>query len=274
MSVPEKPSNRLPSGTSAGAVDAVGRRSPAKAVERAGAGDGPVRDLRGFTLTELLVTIAVIAILATLLMVGIGKAREAAQNAKSASNLRQIGAGLQLYINANGGEIMPRAANPASQNEGGYRYWTAALYGNGYVEAKEVFYDPAFPPHGPENSERAQNFTGQIQQTFGMRGWIKPGAEQPQLSRRTAKQVSVVEEPADFFIVADSIWLNWMAQGYGISPNHSNQKVRLNDKGTATALFLDGHVAEMPADYFLELGETQGKYSDGEPYDVWHPGDS
>lgn len=227
----------------------------------------------GFTLIELLAVIAVVAILAALLIVAIGSVREAALDAKSASNLRQIGAALNLYVNDNKGEIMPRAANADEVDEGESRFWTGALYGGGYLEDKEAFYDPSFPPFGPENSERAENFETDIQQTFGMRGWIKPGTDQPQYSRRQPKRVSVIDNPGEFFIVADSIWLNWMAQGYGISPNHSNQKVRLNDEGTATALFMDGHVEEKPADYFLELGETQGKYSDDEGYDVWHPGD-
>lgn len=227
--------------------------------------------ISAFTLIELLVSIAVVAILIGLILAGIGKVRTSALEAKGVSNLRQIGAALQLYLNENGGELMPRARDEADAD--GFRFWTAMLYGGGYLPDKAAFYDPTFPPYGPEESPRAEDFTTQIQQTFGMRDWTRPGTSNVQQSYREPKPVVLVDDPANFFIIADSIWLNWETQGYGISPNHSNQKVRLNGKGTATTLFLDGHVAEMPGAYFLELGETQGEYSEDQGYDVWRPGD-
>jgi len=54
-----------------------------------------------FTLIELLVVIAIIGILAALLMPTFGRARESARGVACASNLRQIGLGLQLYVQDN-----------------------------------------------------------------------------------------------------------------------------------------------------------------------------
>lgn len=51
----------------------------------------------GFTLVELLVVIAVLALLAALLLPAVTKAREAARNSACKSNLRQIADGLFLY---------------------------------------------------------------------------------------------------------------------------------------------------------------------------------
>ena len=54
-----------------------------------------------FTLIELLVVIAIIAVLAGLLMPVLGRAKESARGAACLNNLRQIGVGLQLYVQDN-----------------------------------------------------------------------------------------------------------------------------------------------------------------------------
>ena len=54
-----------------------------------------------FTLVELLVVLAIIAILAALLLPAVSRARESGRGAACISNLRQIGVALQLYVDEN-----------------------------------------------------------------------------------------------------------------------------------------------------------------------------
>ena len=62
---------------------------------------------RGFTLLELLVVVAILALLMSLLLPAMGEARAAAKRATCASNLRQIGLAIHAYVAEQGG-LVPR----------------------------------------------------------------------------------------------------------------------------------------------------------------------
>lgn len=68
---------------------------------------------RGFTLAELLVVLAVLFILLAMLLPSLARARQRAQQVQCASNLRQWGIALHLYLNANR-DVLPEEGSIAS----------------------------------------------------------------------------------------------------------------------------------------------------------------
>jgi prepilin-type processing-associated H-X9-DG protein/prepilin-type N-terminal cleavage/methylation domain-containing protein len=89
----------------------------------AGNAQGAARHLMGFTLLELLVVIAVIAILASLLMPVLSAAKRRAAQATCLNNQKQLGLGMQMYLQDNSDTYPGIASRHYGYHPEDWIYW-------------------------------------------------------------------------------------------------------------------------------------------------------
>jgi prepilin-type N-terminal cleavage/methylation domain-containing protein/prepilin-type processing-associated H-X9-DG protein len=88
----------------------------------------------GFTLTELVVVIGIVALLIALLLAALVKARRSAIQAQCASNLRTIGQAIYEYSVNNRGCVMPVTVMKST----GTDYWVTLLVVGGYLPNLQI----------------------------------------------------------------------------------------------------------------------------------------
>jgi len=234
-----------------------------------------LRRTRAFTLVELLVVIGIIALLISILLPALSKAREQANTAKCLSNMRQFGQAVQMYAGDNRGFILP-CGMPSGDwwcniaVDAGY-LTAPKVAANGTPDSSSVFYCPSgnleiFPPNLtnddliPSSRTDQRNCmatvhtsskTGQIIHLwYGMNANTSASAVKGSPCRRwedatkAASQklttLSMVKKSSEMIIFYDGlIYHHTEVNGNRVSARHR--------KNTVTNLaFFDGHAESFP----------------------------
>jgi len=228
-----------------------------------------------FSLVELLVAIAVIAILAALLMPALNQAKAKGKRAACQSNLRQLGIALNLYADEHGQyptsfRWIPGGRGAPDPRGSAVSLWNSLILP--YVSSNaDVFNCPSFPsffrwttlPSGmgyyyPTNIEGNRPFCYAMNANgVSVANWGLVKAT-PLNGDTVSRRPSEIRAPSDMIAIGDdtsgttnSAGLNWVKlTGWGVfhglyvaTAPDSQREVRLgaiHNKG-ANMVFLDGH---------------------------------
>lgn len=102
------------------------------------------RGQTGFTLVELLVVIGIIALLISILLPALNRARDQAKTVQCLSNLRQLGQGFQLYAATQKGYLCPAWISNLAGNGQGIDNYATLLVGLKLVPQPDVDVSAAF----------------------------------------------------------------------------------------------------------------------------------
>jgi prepilin-type N-terminal cleavage/methylation domain-containing protein/prepilin-type processing-associated H-X9-DG protein len=236
-----------------------------------------------FTLIELLIVIAIIAIIASLLLPSFGRSKASARRAFCQNNLRQLVIGLEMYGNDFGQYPEVMTIEKAGKSGTSICLWNAFLLP--YLGSNlNLFYCPSFPEsyrwgrspsvggwQFPTNIQGNRPFCYALNQlglsTFGSLGLeAGPGA---------GRKLSEIRVPANMIAVGDdTVQTNkfggWGAFTFSFDFGASDPTIpmgRVHNSGGNMA-FVDSHVEWGRPDIWLERSESAARRwnYDNEPH--------
>lgn len=222
----------------------------------------------GFTLLELLVVVATIAILVALLLPVISRAKGKAQRIECISNLHQLGIGLQNFVAEN--HAYPSLIGPTNSINPGF--WASQLESGGFGDSGQItnfiFHGIWRCPSAPammdvpnENEEFCSYgynvygvaWPGNATNALGLHGGFAAGATLiPGYPGFAPVRESEVVAPADMMAIGDSIVGGLVFERIGLGYLNKNGRAMRRHQGRVNILFCDGHVESALLEFVFE----------------------
>jgi prepilin-type N-terminal cleavage/methylation domain-containing protein len=213
-----------------------------------------------FTLVEMLVVMAVIALLAGLLLPGLARARAAADGARCVANLHQTALAAQMYWDEHGGVAF---SERTVRTNGGWRYWFGWLQdgveGQREFDATQGALWPYFQGRGVEvcpslnrasplfkAKARGAAYGYAYNQLLGPRGL--PARALPSVARPAGLAVFADGGQVNDFQEPASAEHPMLEEFYYFDTNSVSATVHFRHHARAQAAFADGHVGIERAD--------------------------
>lgn len=201
------------------------------------------RKKRAYTLIELLMTIAIIIMLAALLLPSLSRAKSKAKEVMCLGNQKQCGIAFLSYAGDNNG-IFP---NPqGSDATGAWMFWPGELAYFGYLKKTEAYRCPSGPNPDPSRTDIAY---GLVAKYTGYRPF------QP-------LRMEAVQNPSQKLLLGDSafgrVTLGADNQCYGICSGYADVLFAcLRHNHRMNGFFLDGSASSFDKNRLYDLGQTQ-----------------
>lgn len=204
----------------------------------------------GFTLTEILVALAIIAVLLVVLLPTLNSTRSIGELTKSLSNVRQLQSANMLYATENGGNFVPIAGwDDDSKLQ---LRWTSNSEFRKYfgLGVGELWPDGFISPHATIEYGSGSN-AGKLRmdRSYGMN---KEGmSDWGQAGSTWQHTVYGLVSPAETIAFADAV--DWIIAHYA-SRAYTGDEVKVNHAtayrydGKAAVVFYDGHTETVTAD--------------------------